>query len=135
MDLQNSSPLTHTFKRPRHSLESWSEAFPPTPLPCLDFSPSLTYSTSLLVNSCKCTVQLTEHTGRELLSSLDLTYSILVNSCKCTVQLTEQESSPLVLAYKKQYIEKLTEINIFRVKKNEGIFHIFDQIKVSRIPL
>ena len=33
---------------------------------CLLYDVSgLTYSKSILVNSCKCTVQLTEHTGRE----------------------------------------------------------------------
>jgi len=32
----------------------------------------LTYSISILVNSCKCTVQLTEHTVRELSSPLEI---------------------------------------------------------------
>ena len=32
-------------------------------------------------------------------------------------------------------MEKLTEINAFRVFKNYSIFHKFDQIKVSRLPL
>ncbi len=32
-------------------------------------------------------------------------------------------------------MEKFTELNTFRVKKNAFIYHIFDQIKVSRVPL
>ena len=51
---------------------------------CL-FDSGLTYSISILVNGCKCTVQLTKHTGRELSSPLSARlyyeyYEYIVNS-------------------------------------------------------
>ena len=38
----------------------------------------LNYSISLLANICKCTVQLTEHSGRELSSPLVLPFSVVI---------------------------------------------------------
>ena len=43
--------------------------------------------------------------------------------------------SDLRIPYLKEAMEKLKEINNFPSQKNDSIFHIFDQIKVSRVPL